>query len=105
MARRTQDIKILTLEIINTPYNTGNIYLSHHKVPPKTLSKKTANNVMKKYDGLCAKCGGVAEEIHHIDRNKYNNDFFNLLPLCRKCHREITPKGGRKGVHIERVSG
>ncbi|HDY67403.1 MAG TPA: HNH endonuclease [Candidatus Scalindua sp.] len=26
--------------------------------------------------------------IHHIDYNKQNNDFSNLISLCRSCHAQ-----------------
>jgi len=29
-------------------------------------------------------------EIHHIDRNKENNEIENLIPLCANCHRAVT---------------
>lgn len=36
---------------------------------------------------VCNRCGSVKFiVVHHIDRNRYNNDISNLEVLCRKCH-------------------
>ena len=35
----------------------------------------------------CARCGSTRHvDVHHRDRNVFNNDPANLEPLCRKCH-------------------
>lgn len=48
--------------------------------------------------GRCARCsarqGRKTEEtgavvvltVHHLDGDKKNNELFNLVPLCQKCH-------------------
>ena len=40
----------------------------------------------------CAKCGAPAIDVHHIVplKNGGTNEWSNLQPLCRKCHRIIT---------------
>lgn len=40
-------------------------------------------------DSICEVCGSPGEEIHHIDKNPYNNSLDNLVLLCRKHHREM----------------
>jgi len=51
--------------------------------------------LIKKFDGKCAECGWrkvnpytktIPLEIHHIDRNPYNNKPENLTLLCGACH-------------------
>jgi 5-methylcytosine-specific restriction endonuclease McrA len=40
--------------------------------------------------GVCVSCGSTERlEIHHIDRNRNNNDAENLQILCHSCHLEI----------------
>lgn len=39
------------------------------------------------------------EEIHHIDRNKHNNDISNLLLLTKEEHRELHKT--RKNTYVE----
>jgi 5-methylcytosine-specific restriction endonuclease McrA len=37
----------------------------------------------------CAECGYTnvdALEVHHIDKNRDNNDISNLVILCANCH-------------------
>lgn len=42
----------------------------------------------------CERCGAKREagsrlEVHHIDRNPYNNDPSNKLTLCDRCHKYV----------------
>lgn len=50
--------------------------------------KKTRKNFLNKYGWQCKKCGrsqGVL--VHHKNYNSvFNEDFNDLLPLCRDCH-------------------
>lgn len=41
------------------------------------------------YPNLCNRCGFtniLALEVHHIDRDRNNNDLMNLEILCANCH-------------------
>ncbi len=29
------------------------------------------------------------KEIHHINSNGYDNNIWNLIPICRRCHYDI----------------
>lgn len=44
--------------------------------------------VKEYYSLTCQICNEVSSEldIHHIDYNKKNNKFENLIPLCKHCH-------------------
>ena len=47
------------------------------------------NKALNYYGRICARCGfSVLEalEVHHIDRNRANNDITNLMVLCANCH-------------------
>ncbi len=37
---------------------------------------------------LCSK-GCISLDVHHIDCDHTNNDAFNLLPLCKGCHKVV----------------
>jgi len=40
--------------------------------------------------GDCTICGGDdCLSLHHIDGNHYNNEDYNMLKVCRKCHFAI----------------
>lgn len=61
---------------INNPnYKSGSNY---RQVALNTLGKK------------CANCGYSADEdaleVHHIDKNRDNNNITNLIVLCSNCH-------------------
>jgi len=48
-----------------------------------------------KKKNVCEYCGftplhSCQLDVHHIDRNKSNNDDSNLMTLCANCHRLIT---------------
>lgn len=40
------------------------------------------------YNFKCQLCKASPSdfEVHHLDHNNKNNDPFNLIPLCPKCH-------------------
>jgi len=41
----------------------------------------------KFYHIKCQSCFDYrASEIHHIDKNRKNNDYNNLMFLCKQCH-------------------
>jgi len=62
------------------------------------------NNILKERirerDGhICQLCGegsgnGKLPDVHHIDYNKKNNDPWNLITLCHRCHMKTN--GRRK---------
>ena len=38
----------------------------------------------------CSSCGKVGKmDIHHINRNPFDNSLENLLVICRSCHNKI----------------
>lgn len=43
------------------------------------------------YGRVCAGCGCVACEVHHIRPREYGGTDHprNLIPLCRECHDQI----------------
>ena len=50
--------------------------------------------LVRERDGYkCLLCGRVFEfmkrgaDVHHTDKNRYNNELWNLISLCTKCHR------------------
>lgn len=47
--------------------------------------------VLKRDEFKCRKCGEDKKSlsIHHIDKNKENNDIDNLITFCGTCHRKM----------------
>jgi hypothetical protein len=40
--------------------------------------------------GKCGRCGlKDCEETHHIDGDNSNDDYQNLIPVCRECHLKL----------------
>jgi len=37
-------------------------------------------------DGACIECGSDGQGVHHIDKNRLNNEMDNLVYLCWPCH-------------------
>ena len=54
---------------------------------------KTSDLIYFETDDSCAICGakgiGILSE-HHIDSNRANNDYDNLIVLCHNCHHKVT---------------
>lgn len=42
------------------------------------------------YGQFCKICGATKKiDIHHIDKDRTNNNIKNLLPICKSCHSKI----------------
>lgn len=44
--------------------------------------------ILQAYSYACLGCGLISADlqIHHLDKNIFNNSSFNLIPLCSHCH-------------------
>jgi 5-methylcytosine-specific restriction endonuclease McrA len=54
---------------------------------------QTSDLIYFETDDSCAICGakgiGILSE-HHIDSNRSNNDYDNLIVMCHNCHHKVT---------------
>lgn len=61
-------------------------------LPDKNYSNKDfkfrGRIILELYDNKCSVCSGKKDwmEIHHIDRMNDNNNYNNLIPVCKDCH-------------------
>lgn len=76
----------------------------YHRQRDKTMGKPH-KRVYTKNGGVwnCAMCGathedGVQLDIHHKDQNRYNNNFNNLVCLCKQCHDGLHMKWRREVI-------
>ncbi len=70
------------------------------KIPKEN---KVRAELQQEINSICPFCesGEVGHfEIHHIDENPSNNEFTNLILLCRTCHSKIT-KGDIKSEEVK----
>lgn len=57
--------------------------------------RKIAQRVKSEIGWRCARCGDEHNPpesvltVHHMDLHPTNNDWWNLLPLCSRCHLSI----------------
>jgi len=62
--------------------------------------RKISKEVRKRDNYRCQEeqCGGVYKkvEVHHINFDKTNNDYSNLITLCHKCHSQRHLKNKQK---------
>lgn len=68
----------------------ANIAISQKKAQQPTnqasVSRKRARNIVLK-NAQCTICGKTGyTEIHHKDKNPFNNSPENLVQLCKSCH-------------------
>jgi len=67
----------------------GGIFIDSYPIEFSNILKQ---EIRIRDNYTCQECGRVQEElgyslcVHHIDYNKENNDFNNLVALCRSCH-------------------
>jgi len=65
------------------------------KINGKMYSRRNTNiniifdQVFKRDNWICQKCGKKGILIHHIDKNWQNNNFNNLICLCNNCHLDL----------------
>ena len=65
---------------------------------------KTSELIYSETDDACAICGtrGIdVLSVHHIDSNRSNNNYDNLIVLCHNCHHKITNQKGLSNGKIE----
>lgn len=71
----------------NSNWNGGyNVYYSY----PDEFNLKL-RTIVRERDGFkCQFCGDIEEDrkfnCHHIDYDKTNTSFYNLITLCQTCH-------------------
>jgi hypothetical protein len=89
---RYEDFKILFSGPTNVWYIDGRMKSKNRH--PKEF-RMIADDVRKAYSRTCVCCGKREKRlktklnVHHIDHNKHNNEFNNLIPVCDNCHGEI----------------
>lgn len=103
--KKLLDMGLITVtQKVNAPTLSYGIIKDFHKWKPLPKKKKTIilkgsvsiNSIKKeirKRDGnICLYCGydgNIAKEnlhVHHINFNQTNNDYNNLITLCKSCH-------------------
>ena len=46
--------------------------------------------ILKRDNYICQICGGKAEEVHHLTYKNFKNEYqFELVSLCKRCHKEV----------------
>ena len=67
------------------------------KLPyPFEFTKQLKESIRERDNHICQLCGKTEQEngrkldVHHIDYNKDNLDWFNLISLCRSCHTKTS---------------
>ena len=65
---------------------------------------KTADLIYVETDDSCAICGAKGIDIlseHHIDSDRSNNDYDNMIVLCHNCHHSVTNDKSLSKAKIE----
>lgn len=72
--------KLQSLEKKGTCIGKDNYHYKHGK-------NSYRKRAIEYYGFQCSKCySNINLDVHHIDRNRFNNNIENLVVLCRKCH-------------------
>lgn len=71
---------------------------------PAKERKALHNSVRAEAGEKCIRCGHIHEvatgyvlTVHHFDGNKANNQWWNLMALCQRCHLKVQ---GRVNPHL-----
>lgn len=69
--------------------------------------KEIAEGIKKEADWKCVRCGHVHDvsagytlTVHHLDLNKSNCEWWNLVALCQRCHLQIQHKVVMEQVYM-----
>lgn len=61
--------------------------------------QEIARGVKDEANWQCVRCNhihdpkaGYTLTVHHLDMNPANNEWYNLAPLCQRCHLQIQSK-------------
>lgn len=55
------------------------------------FNRRLKRQILERDGHECQLCGAIEDLcIHHLDRNKRDNELTNLITLCRLCHSRIT---------------
>ena len=68
--------------------------------PNPGLLQRNRLKKLNSINWICEDCGGLANQIHHIDGSRDNHALENLKGLCNKCHMgnyHNAPRGPLKG--------
>lgn len=81
-------------KIENSSWNTKQAEDAAYSIEATMSSARQRWACQKDKKDKCERCGskktsGVRLEIHHNDRNPYNNDISNKTTLCFQCHKYI----------------
>ena len=63
-------------------------YKSNKKSPRKPFDSQTRRKVKDRAGDKCQVCGRFGKDIHHINKDRSNNNLSNLILLCPTCHDE-----------------
>jgi hypothetical protein len=55
----------------------------------KIVAKESYIRSKQGFPKECLFCKNKAENIHHADMDRTNNEKKNLIPLCMSCHKKI----------------
>ncbi|MEO5349572.1 MAG: FAD-dependent thymidylate synthase [Magnetococcus sp. YQC-3] len=91
-------VKILAETLRKNHYNGGGKTAENHHSWNGGGTNYWRNEYIKK-NPFCEMCNEPAKEVHHLDKNRKNNTFENLLSLCKKCHKLM-----HEGISVLKVT-
>lgn len=80
----------------------GKIYGPKSFKTGRSCYRQKVLSLYKNECSLCKNLGETGLDIHHVDLNRENNHFQNLMILCKSCHRSIHNQL-RKGLSHEKA--
>ena len=74
---------------------------------PPEFSKRIKRKIKTRDNYTCQSCLCVFDsaslDVHHKDRDKYNNEDDNLITLCKSCHKAVHGKENKTNAAIEEL--
>ncbi len=77
-----------------------------HRYSRKFYNKEFRRLILESQNSLCFNCNNPEMTslcLHHIDEDKHNNEFDNLIFVCRSCHIRIHNSETIRNIFNEKV--
>lgn len=81
--------------------STPRVHQIYKKYRPISLNLR--KEIVQRDNHACTECESKQHlQVHHIDGNSHNNNFSNLITLCRTCHKAIDKQARKESRDAER---
>jgi 5-methylcytosine-specific restriction endonuclease McrA len=87
---------------VNHPRYKGNVKKRFYY---PSIFYKIRKRIIDEFNGKCLICNNSASSVHHLDYDKGNNNYENLVLLCNSCHAKTNTNRDEWEERIRHLTG